>query len=304
MERTSTFANIGTDFIAGKTELVNGLPKEMCFSVSKTPLGYQDDWGQFTRLKGFSTVINDATGKAYGAVSDNYEPIDNPTALGSIQYIPDMEIVKYGQTYTNMQYVIGKLDDVNILGDAFTPYLVFRNSFDGRYPIQVAISPLRIVCQNQLNWAFKNANNTINIKHTKSAKEKIEEAHKIILRTNDYLKELNKQAEKYAGIKMSDKEAVAIMRTLFPITDEMTDRQKQTVQDKIANFERAMRESDNANFKGTAWGLINAYTDVITHPVVARQTAKTADNQFMAVSFDPRALAKLITLIDNRVIVA
>ena len=300
--RTTTWENLGTTF-TGNEKLISGLPEAMCFKVDKKPMGFMTDANEFQRVNGTSTVV-DEFGRAYGPVSDNYGVVDNPTALGALQYIEGMDIVKYGALNNGMQFIIGKLDEVNILGDAFTPYLIFRNSFNGKFPIQAAICPLRIVCQNQFNIAFKEAQNTINIKHTAKAEQKLEQAREILLGTADYLANLKAKAEKYATIKVSEAEVAHIIEDLFPLKDTMSERQAQVIKDKRAAFIAARLANDNANFRNTVWGMINAYTDFITHEQPVRQTKTQSENQFLAVTFDPRIMAKMMEIINARTLIA
>ena len=294
--RESTFANLGND-ITANTRIVNGLPEDFCFSVSKKPMGFIGNDGQFNVVKGTSTIVRDDNGHAYGAVSDKYTPVDNLEALGHVQYMEDLTLRKYGETHTGMQYLIGELPETQILGDSFKPYLIYRNSFNGRFPIQVAISPLRIVCQNQLTWAFGKSQNTISIRHTKTAKEKVAQAQEVMMGVNDFLKDLTKEAERLAGVHLTPAQELEIIRSLFPIKEDMTDRQKAVLTEQIQRFEVARHTADNANFKGTAWGLVNAYTDYLTHNQAVRETKTGAENRFVAVSFDPRLLGKLLTAI-------
>lgn len=299
MERVATFNRVGKEFTNGMN-LVDGIPEEMAFSVRKEPMGFVLPNGNFHRVKGYSTIVRDTDNFAFGAVSDKYAPVDNVTALGCLQYIDGLEIKRYGSSdKSGIQYIIGALPDTTILGDTFTPYLVFRNSFNGKFPIQVAISPLRIVCQNQLTIAFREANNTFNIKHTVKAVERLEEAQKILIGVHDFMTELNKVAEQYAMQKISRQQELDIIRAMFPINENMTNRQKATITDNIANFERALNEDDNLNFRGTAWGMIQAFTDAHTHKIMQRETATMYENNFVAVTFDARPLMAMIAMMNS-----
>ena len=297
MERTSTFVNLGNR-VTSATPIVDGLPADFAFSVSKKPMGYLGDNGDFNRVKGVSTVVREDTGRAYGAVSDKYNPVDNATALGSVQYVDGLRLERYGETAGGMQYLIGSLPNIKILGDDFTPFLIYRNSFDGKCPIQVCISPLRIVCQNQINWAFKHAKNTIAIRHTKTADAKIAEAHRILLETTDYLRNLTTMAELFASKAVSKEATIKIIRGLFPIKEDASDKQKEQIASEILAFETALHAEDNRNFKGTAWGIINAYTDYLTHKQPVRQTKTGEENRFVAVTFNPKAMDNLVALIN------
>ena len=302
MERTTSWVNLGNDFTQN-TRTINGVPESMIFSVEKKPMGYLDSDGNFRRVKGDSTVV-DEFGRAYGAVSDNYGVIDNAQALGVVEYIDGFTTEKYGSLSNGMQFIIGKVEDMDILGDKFSTYLIFRNSFNGRYPLEMAICPLRIVCQNQLSIGFKTAQNAVHIRHTSKATERIEEAHRIMLGTANYLQELNKRAERWAGVKIAPSDISFIASQLFPITEDMSDRQKNSVNEKLAQFVKAGLSDDLTNFKGTAWGVIQQYADYLTHVTPQRVTRTGEENRFLSVTFDPRAMARLVELINNRVGVA
>lgn len=55
------------------------------------------------------------------------------------------------------------------------------------------------------------------------------------------------------------------------------------------------------NFKGTAWGVINAFSDYSCHADIVRKTATAAENRFISVTFDPRVMLVLTKLIQSRV---
>ena len=93
MNRTTTWAGIGTDFVQGKTQTINGVPEEMIFDVEKKPMGFITNDGNFQIVKGTSTVV-DQFGHAYGPVSDNYGIVNNVDALSVIEYIDGFETKK------------------------------------------------------------------------------------------------------------------------------------------------------------------------------------------------------------------
>ena len=97
------------------------------------------------------------------------------------------------------------------------------------------------------------------------------------------------------GISLSDKRT--IINALFPITDKMTDRQKAVINNKILAFEAALNREDNRAFRGTAWGIVNAYTDFITHEEPIRQTATAVENRFVSVTFDPKIMDKVLSVV-------
>ena len=298
--RNNTFNELGTT-IDSNTTLINGLPKDFCFDVEKKPLFFDDGTGNMIRLSGTSTVVNKETGKAYGPVSDKYCPIDNATALGSVGYMKDVTLKKYGSTEGGVQWLIGELPQKNILGDKFIPHLVFRNSFNGSTPIQMAVMPLRIVCQNQITMATRESNFSFNLRHTVTANDKIEEGHRLIVNAENFMDGFSKQAEMFASKKVGAIETESIIKEMFPVEKETSELKKRRLLEKRDSFIRAINEADNANFKGTAWGLINAYSDLMTHYEPERKTETAIENKFMTITFDPRWMTTLINTIMARV---
>ncbi len=297
MQRNAMFEQIGETVDAAR--LVDGLPEKFVFDVRMEPLHYMDN-GELKRLDGKSTVINCVTGRAYGPVSDKYRPIPNLEALGSVGYMKDLSLRKFGETKGGTQWLIGELPHRKILGDTFAPYVVFRNSFNGNSQIQMAMAPLRIVCQNQISMALRTSNYSYSIKHTKNASAQIEEAACMIRNANSFMNDLEKQAETFALTKVSQSELEGIIEQMFPVNENMSELQSSREMARRMAFAEALREPDLANFKGSAWAIINAYSDVITHYQPVRTTETAKENSFLTVTFDPRWMMALVNAINHR----
>jgi len=246
-------------------------------------------------------TVNSLTNHPFGVVSDKYQIVQNADAFDFVNYINgDLEFVKAGQTETGMVYIIAKLPDQYVIDDKFTPYVIFRNSFNGRYPIQAAICPLRIVCQNQFTMAFKNADNTVSIRHSRNAEVKMREAQEVLRQTANHMNTLSDMAEKYAVEKITDVQFADILNQFIPLnTEEMTPRQITGAETDRMNFMTAYNADDNANYRGTKWGVLNAFADFQTHRPSLRQTSKGDENRFMSVSFDPVAMYNFINIVNR-----
>ena len=294
--RTNTFTNLGTNTIGATTVdealRIGGLDYE----VHKKPIFLADG----TIIDGYQATVRNTDNHVYGIVSDKYNVVQNRDAFGFIDYMKDdIQFEKIGETSGGMIYLIASLEPIKILGDEFKPHLIFRNSHNGRFQLQTTICPLRIVCQNQFNIAFKESPNTITIRHSSQAEERMREGKIILQNTANYMKQLNKEAEKYATTHLSDQELWTIIKTLFPIDDSMTDKKKEQINESIMALRNAYHSDDNANFKNTMWGMINAYSDFITHQQPRRQTDTVSENQFIAVTFDPKLMQNLINIMNN-----
>ena len=67
--------------------------------------------------------------------------------------------------------------------------------------ITAAFTPIRIVCQNTLNASLRSMTNVVRIKHTSGAKQRIENAHKIMGLTNTLSNQLESIFNEWAKSK-------------------------------------------------------------------------------------------------------
>ena len=282
--RETTWSRIGTD-VSEATTLEEVLEKaKLNYNVIKAPI-YTMQNGQLVEYKDKVATVDAATGETFGIVSPRYEICQNESAFEFINSVTDdIEFVKAGTTHTGMIYIIAKMRNQNILGDDFTPYIIFQNSHNGEYTLKATISPLRIVCQNQFNIAFRESSNTVTIRHSSLLESRMDQGRALLGSTADYIRKFNEEAEVLAGIKIDYKKKKRLLDKMFTIDSEtMSERLIQNVEQNKARFIEAYDADDNQNFKGTAWGFLNAYSDYITHAPLSTR-ANAADNAFMNVS--------------------
>lgn len=261
------------------------------YTVEKRPVFFRDPHvisaGNIGIPNRFVTVRT-SDNHPYDVVSDKFEIIQNRDAFDFVNYMGDeLRFLKAGETANGMVYIIGALPEVNILGDKFTPHVLFRNGFDGKVKITAAICPLRLVCQNQFNFAFKNAQNTITIRHVRNAESKLEEARETLRMSAEYMEELNRLAEHFATIKIGEGGAEKIAKYLFPIPEDtaINPFKRKNLEKQREAFITAHNQEDNRNFRGTAWGLVNAYTDMITHKEPAGKRDDRFEGKFVNTTF-------------------
>ena len=165
------------------------------------------------------------------------------------------------------------------------PCVIFRNSFNGKYQLSAAITPLRVVCQNQFNFAFNHVANTINIRHSARVNERMEDAKIVLKGVANYMGKLNEIAKQFAGIKLNTTETELALNMMFPTPANADIRAKQVIANQKSAFANMLDANDNQNHKGNAWGLVNAYTDYITHTSIRK--GRYDDSQFMNTCFKP-----------------
>lgn len=284
--RTTTWNSIGTEVKSTNiTDVLrkSGLDYRVVTQPVTTKIGGKD-----IVIPNRVATVKEGTEEVLGIVSDRYHVCQNEEAFDFVNNVEGVEFVKAGETHTGMVYVIGKLPEVTVLGDTFTPYLIFQNGHNGFYTVKTTICPLRIVCQNQFNYAFRESPNTISIQHSSQYSTKLAEAEMLIKSTAQYMKNFNNTAEELAMLKLGDDTRVQnIINSFFQVAVDATDRQILTAETQRTELFTAYKAEDNNNFAGTAWGLINGFSDYLTHKET-KNTKNKDESKFMTVTFDPK----------------
>ncbi len=236
-------------------------------------------------LKGFLANIRDRDDKVLGVVTDKYRVVQNEEAFAFTDELLG-EGVAY-ETAGSLQdgrkvWLLARLPQRYIIsGDEITPYLVFSNSHDGSGSIKVAMTPVRVVCNNTLNLALDTAKRIWTTIHTGNLAGKMQDARQTILYADNYMAELGKAFERLSRIKISDRQVLDYIEHLFPDGKDMTELQKKNVSRMKEDLK--LRYFDAPDLKGTGrngYRFINAVSDFATHAKPLRETKNYRENLF------------------------
>ncbi|VFA41278.1 DUF932 domain-containing protein [Chryseobacterium indologenes] len=171
-------------------------------------------------------------------------------------------------------FITAKLPDYIRVGngdDITEKYIFLTTSHDGSGSITAAFTPVRIVCQNTLNASLKNMSNVVRIRHTAGAKQRLEEAHKVMGLANKLSNELESTFNHWANIKVGDDEMKRLIQlALCPNKETLQHLQKGNFDDLSTVFKNTVDDafayammSDTQQMettKGTLFGAYNAVT--------------------------------------------
>lgn len=276
--RTATWTNVGSNITEATTveEALN--LSNLNYTVEKVPVFLEDG----TPIPRAFCTKKEGTDQTFGVVGSQFEVIQNSEALSFVDnLIPQgLTFVKAGENH-KLLYLIGKLPDIEVLGDKVTPYLIFQNSHNGSTTLKATIAPLRIVCQNQFNLTFRKVANKISLRHTKSIKGRLHTAQEVLFQSTEYLTEFQKQALSLAQAKVDKNQVESLIGRVFEIKPEFNPTQVRKMEEKRERFLAAYKADDNQNFIGTKWGLVNAYTDFVTHKPLRKSTEQAMENHFI-----------------------
>jgi len=156
-------------------------------------------------------------------------------------------------------------------------YLIVWTSHDGSVAVQAAITPVRVVCQNTLNLAMRNAKQSFKIRHTQTADGKIAVAREALGLTFGYMDEFEKQAKALYEISVTDKKFSEIINSIYPKPKDDSSKVGLTKwENKVVLLDDLYHNSPtNANIKGTAWGVVNALTERLDYFRSGRGNSET-----------------------------
>ena len=152
--------------------------------------------GTGAMIPGYRANVRSTDDAVLGVVSDRYRIVQNEEAF---RFTDDLlgEGVTY-ETAGSLQggkkvWMLAKLPEKYIIaGDEVTPYLVFFNSHDGSSGVKVAMTPVRVVCQNTLNLALSSAKRIWTARHTENVLLRVQDARETLQLANGYMAELGK----------------------------------------------------------------------------------------------------------------
>ena len=251
------------------------------------------------RIPGQFATKKKGTDEVFGIVGKDYTIVQNEEAFSFVDsIIPEgLTFEKAGET-SWMNYIIASMPEQYILDDGFKPYIIFQNSHSGATTLKAAISPLRIVCQNQFTMAFRNADNKISLRHGTSIKDKLDEARKILQVFASYMDEFKANAEMMATTKLTQESVERIINGYFVVDEETSTRRANTIEEKRNVFLNAYNAEDNQNFKGTVYGMVNAFVDYITQVDAFRKTKTSDFSKFVNVTFNNGLMENFLKVVE------
>ena len=295
--RTTTWANIGKDVSEAKSVDAVLHNAGLDFEVTTQPLVTESGMIVPNKVATVATVGDES--KILGVVSKNYNICQNRDAFEFVDTISDeLEFERAGMTHTGMVYVIAKLPTVDILGDPFTPYTILQNSFNGEYSLKATICPLRIVCQNQFSYAFGHSKNNVSILHSNNMINNMAQANELLKGTAADLSQFSSYAESYASMKLTTSPEDLIHKFFEQAQNSMSQRADAKTEENSQLVLAAYNEDDNQNFKGTVWGLMNAFSDYTTHKPSASKRS-TEDSKFLNVTFNPILFQNFVNFVQS-----
>jgi len=144
--------------------------------------------------------------------------------------------------------------------DPIESFLVASNTHDGTDSLRFEIKYLRLICTNGMT-RWTNAS-SISFRHSARMSVKIEDVREtlgVVLKSNQ---EFNLLSSALLEKKVANSDFWSIVKDVLPLDENnMTERQQNNVRERQQTLLGIWNGPTQENIKGTAWGIVNAFTE-------------------------------------------
>ncbi len=229
-------------------------------------------------VEGYRANVRSSDRKVLGVVSDRYKVVQNVDAFSFTDELLGKG-VRY-ETAGSLQegrkvWLLARLPrEYIIAGERISPYLVFSNTHDGSGSVKVAVTPVRVVCNNTLNLALDTAKRSFSMIHTGNIQDKIQEAKDTLFMAEKYMDCLGIEFEQLRRQKITDEQVREYIELLLPMEKEPTEIQRKNIIRLRRNTEKEKSQASDS-FKRACfnWGIGR---ELYTAPFIWIPAAKAA----------------------------
>jgi phage/plasmid-like protein (TIGR03299 family) len=220
------------------------------------------------------------TKEPLGLVSNSYKIVQPIEVLeffrdmvGTIAHLETAGVLRNGAHY----WALARMDgEFAVAGDKVNPYLLLASSCDGSLATQARLTPVRVVCNNTMQIAIgAGMQSVVQVRHNSvfdpaSVKARLGEF-------NDAFKTFEQTAKVLAGIKLSSAQAQNVFTKILGGDEKKPSRAAARA---LTLFEGSGIGAELESAKGTAWGALNAVTQLLDWETARTNDARLANAWF------------------------
>jgi phage/plasmid-like protein (TIGR03299 family) len=217
----------------------------------------------------YATVRRD-TGEALGVVGSRYTVLSNRDAFTFFDALVTEKEALFetagalgkGETI----WLLAKLPGYIRIGrhDEVKKYLLLTNSHDGSSMVRTKLSPIRVVCSNTLSSALEGAEQEVRIRHTASAVDRLQEAHKLLGLTHQLYQELEISFNRMLAKRITERQLIDYVKALIPDNEEASfNTRTENMRSKILELSETGAGSEYS--RGSLWGALNSVSEFTDH---------------------------------------
>ena len=236
-------------------------------------------------IPGYKANVRDLDDKVLGVVTARYKVVQNDEAFAFTDGLLG-EGVRYETAGALLDgrkvWILARMPREFIInGEQISPYLVFSNTHDGSGAIKVAVTPIRVVCNNTLNLALSTAKRSWSMVHTGDVQGKMEEAKQTLFMAEKYMSRLGREFENLRKIELTDRQVMDYIKLLLPYENEDNSLHVRNINRLREDMQKRYFDAPDLKDVGNnAYRFVNAVSDFATHSEPIRRTKNFKENLF------------------------
>lgn len=274
------------------------------WEVEKRQL-FQPVGDKFVPVKDRFSTTRVTDNKSLGIVSADYHVYQNKESFHFLNNLTDThgEAVfstagsLFGGSRTFLTLQIG--EGFKVAGDdAHKLYLMATNSHDGSQAFTVAVTPIRVVCNNTVTMGLKEAKTKWTIRHKISLEGQVQNARDILKMSLAYEDAFQKMVDELIEIEVTKDRFHKIVDKIIPASPRQHDKQVEELMDVWENEPTVSMGDRDHN----AWEAFNALTYWTDHKEYRTPESKfnsvigTGTGQGLAEGLRPKMQKALLAL--------
>ena len=243
------------------------------WQVKREPIGIDRgdtataaDWWEprCVQIPGYYANVRQDTREVLGIVGERYRLVQNHEAfefvdqlLGTAMHFETAGSLGGGRRV----WVLATLPEhIEVGGDPVSPYVLLMNSHDGSTAVIAALTPVRVVCQNTLNWGLERARQKYSIRHTERVREHVLQARRVLELSVNYYEQFKTLGDQLASERCTETQLRRALDQLYPSgTNDIGDRARRSrEQTKQRIVELFALGDTQGNAPGSKWAALNA----------------------------------------------
>jgi|SRR5579884_2353833 len=173
-------------------------------------------------------------------------------------------------------------------GDVIKPYVLLTTGHDGKSPVQMLATTVRVVCQNTLNLAIGEGV-ALSVSHFTNLETRIGEARKKLGIIAARFDQFDDELHAMLGRQLKDNQLAAYFKAQLPETDCTSELSKKLRANVLDQLHENFSHSTNTlpGMKGTAWAAYNAVSQYADHQKhwIGKTAKDKADTQLNSIWF-------------------
>jgi phage/plasmid-like protein (TIGR03299 family) len=223
-----------------------------------------------------------------GLVGKDYVPLQNTDAFKFFDPIVESKAAIFHTAGAlgvgERVWVLAKLPgNIRVIGnDIVDKYLLLSNNHSGKESVTIKFTPIRVVCQNTLNFALQDGNQSVRVRHTGDLHKRLSEVPEMLGIINETYAKAGALFSEFASIRFGTVRFDQYLEGVFPRTERQKSEKKRPERwDRVtALFEKGDPGINEG--RGTLWAAYNA---VIRDEDYRHSTERGPDRRLSRVWF-------------------